>query len=249
MPVVILQLAPILHIAKASVAVIATQVLAQTVQKASEILRSLATGSGNSRKNQQENHGESYYDSSKSYLIQVKLWISSFPLPFCTVWGLYTIQCGEIHRWTSNNNCCYSFVCTFVGPRSDHRFALLHYLWGWFLKVDIPIPYPHLDSILCFNMLQPLQKQQTLRREITHILLPGISMTHSLIERGPHGHNPFQLWVKDKKRSPKIIQNLQTGDSWRPPGVAPATSLQSLPPQLQLRPVPATRSRRSSDPW
>jgi len=50
-PVVILQLAPILYIAEASVAVVAAQVLAQTIQKASAMRRSLATGShGNPRK-------------------------------------------------------------------------------------------------------------------------------------------------------------------------------------------------------
>ena len=32
-----------------------------------------------------------------------------------------------------------------------HRFALLHYLWGWFLNVDIPIPLPHLDSLFKSN--------------------------------------------------------------------------------------------------
>ena len=81
-PVVVLQLAPILHIAEASVAVVAAQVLAQTIQIASARRLSLATGHGNPQK-----------DRNRRILLDFsqrvdKEWIKNYSLPFHLFFGI-----------------------------------------------------------------------------------------------------------------------------------------------------------------
>lgn len=156
-PVVVLQLAPILHIAEASVAVVAAQVLAQTIQIASARRLSLATGHGNPQK---EPTRESYWTLVKEWIKMDKELLIAFPSFF---FGLLCKR-GEVQRWTTR----------------QHLFATVSFAHLWVQEAIIDFPYyiasvrtypsPHLDSILCFNSLQPLDKQQHFA-EKSHIFI------------------------------------------------------------------------------
>ena len=115
-PVVVLQLAPILHIAEASVAVVAAQVLAQTIQIASARRLSLATGHGNPQK---DRTGESYWTLVKEWIKMDKELLIAFPSFF---WDYY-VGVEKCKGGQPVNTCLLQFLLHICGSKKQSSIS------------------------------------------------------------------------------------------------------------------------------